>query len=150
MRSQKRDADSEMIINNALRNKKKSDEYLAAVKKADKTELCVQYRRTSQDYLFRGCLRQQDLLNSEQIWLFLPTGRNQIKGCNWSPFQVEEMGMGWRVQGRQCSSQLHSSSTHKTKALFSPSRLIIILYFQDVKKRINRFRLANCEKSEDV
>lgn len=38
----------------------------------------------------------------------------------------------------------------KLKPSFALPGLIIILYFQDVKKRINRFRLANCEKSEDV
>lgn len=74
-RSQGRDAESGMIINNALRNRNQK-ECLTTVKRATEaggTAGCsVIGESTSPSCLFLCYLRQQGLINSESIWLFFP------------------------------------------------------------------------------
>lgn len=146
--TRKRDADSGMIINNALRNQNQN----IWQQWKGQTRLWALYvasERTSQHCLFQCYLRQQDLINSGQICLFLPTGRNRIKSC-----KLQLKLIPGSKDGAQAKSAVPSPTVvlpHNSLLPFSfpLSRFIIILYLQGVKKRINRHRLANCEEEEE-
>lgn len=84
-RSQGRDAESGMIINNALRNRNQK-ECLTTVKRATEaggTAGCsVIGESTSPSCLFWCYLRQQGLIDSESIWLFFPVEGKRKKKEN--------------------------------------------------------------------
>lgn len=109
-RSQGRDTDLGMIINNALRNKNQKKVWQQWKGQPGLWAVCVARERTSLSCLFWCYLRQQVLINSGLIWLSLPVGKerkeeeNQPKSCE---LQLTKVQRTEKKSGKKiCRSQL--------------------------------------------
>lgn len=141
-----------MIINNALRNKNQKNVWQQWKGQIRLWAVCVASERTRQDCVFWSYLRQQDLINSGKIWLFLPYGRNQVKSRELQLKSIPDSKDGVLARTVQFLPQLQPYyRTNSLPPLSIPSsffpfpRLLIILYFKGVKKRMRRHRLARME-----